>query len=57
MEIPPLTLLSQLNYTSTPPWSPKKIIPTHQQLDNDLNISLLQPAYWPIYIFVVANEE
>ncbi len=33
-----------------------KFIPTHKQLDADLDISLLRPANWLVDIVIVANE-
>ena len=34
-----------------------KFVPTHKQLDANLDISRLRPADWPVDIVMVANEE
>ena len=33
-----------------------KFVPTHKQLDADLDITLLSPATWPVDIVIIANE-
>ena len=33
-----------------------KLVPTHKQLDADLDITLLKPATWPVDFVIIANE-
>jgi len=32
-------------------------MPSHKQLDKDLNLSHLRPADWPVDLIIIANEE
>jgi len=51
LQHPNLTTLAHL------PANQLKFIPSHIQLDKDLNISTLRPAVWPVDLIIIANEE
>ncbi len=51
LQHPNITTLAHL------PANQLKFIPSHKQLDKDLNLSPLRPADWPVDLIIVANEE
>ena len=51
------TLAPQHNHTHHLQANQLKFVPTHKQLDANLDISRLRPAEWPVDIGMVANEE
>jgi ribonuclease HI len=51
LQHPNLTTLAHL------PANQLKFIPSHKQLDKDLNLSTLRPADWPVDLIIIANEE
>jgi hypothetical protein len=51
LQHPNLTTLAHL------PANQLKFIPSHKQLDKDLNLSTLRPANWPIDLSIIENEE
>jgi hypothetical protein len=51
LQHPNLTTLAHL------PANQLKFIPSHKQLDKELNLSTLRPADWPVDLIIIANEE